>query len=78
MTNHSLDISGATERTNYSFGGSYLYQDGIMDATNHYQRLNLRARLDQDVNDYLKIGVTLINSRYDQFIPNEGHSLVHS
>ena len=72
MTSHSLDISGTNEGTNYSFGGSYLYQDGIMDATNHYQRLNLRARLDQDVNDYLKIGVTLINSRYDQFIPNEG------
>jgi TonB-linked SusC/RagA family outer membrane protein len=72
MTNHSLDISGMNDKTNYSFGGSYLYQNGIMDATNRYQRFNLRARLDQDVNDYLKIGINLINSRYDQYLPNEG------
>ena len=72
MTNHSFDISGSTEETNYSIGGSYLFQDGIMDAKNQYQRMNLRARLDQNVNNYLKIGINAINSRYDQYIPNEG------
>lgn len=70
MTNHSLDISGSNENTNYSFGGSYLFQDGIMDAKNLFQRLNLRARLDQQVNDYLKIGINMINSNHEQFNPN--------
>lgn len=72
MTNHSFDISGSTEETNYSIGGSYLFQDGIMDAKNQYQRMNLRARLDQNVNNYLKVGINAINSRYDQYTPNEG------
>lgn len=72
MTNHSFDISGSSESTNYSFGGSYLFQDGIMDAKNQYQRMNLRARLDQNVNKYLKIGINSINSRFDQYSPNEG------
>jgi TonB-linked SusC/RagA family outer membrane protein len=71
MSNHSFDISGSTEKSNYSFGGSYLYQDGIMDAKNQYQRLNLRAKLDQNVNEYLKIGFNNILSKYDQYSPNE-------
>lgn len=72
MTNHSIDISGSSENTNYSLGGSYLFQDGIMDAQNEYQRLNLRIRVDQNVNEYLKIGFNNILSRYNQYSPNEG------
>ncbi|MDX9769800.1 MAG: TonB-dependent receptor [Tenuifilaceae bacterium] len=72
MTNHSIDISGSSEKTSYSLGGSYLYQDGIMDAVNQYQRMNLRIRLDQNVNEYLKIGFNNILSRYNQYNPNEG------
>lgn len=72
MSNHSFDISGSGENNNYSIGGSYLYQDGIMDALNQYQRFNLRTRLDQQVNDYLKIGINNIISRYDRYNPNEG------
>ncbi|MFO7574604.1 MAG: SusC/RagA family TonB-linked outer membrane protein, partial [Bacteroidales bacterium] len=72
MTNHSFDVSGFNAGSSYSIGGSYLYQDGIMDATNKYQRLNLRTRLDQNVNEYLKIGVNSIISRYDRYNPNEG------
>jgi TonB-linked SusC/RagA family outer membrane protein len=72
MTNHSFDISGMGEKSNYSLGGSFLFQDGIMDAVNQYQRFNLRMRLDQNVNEYIKIGVNNIFSRYNQYSPNEG------
>ncbi|MDY0202128.1 MAG: SusC/RagA family TonB-linked outer membrane protein [Tenuifilaceae bacterium] len=72
MTNHSIDISGSSEKTNYSLGGSYLFQNGIMDAANEYQRLNLRIRVDQDVNDYMKIGFNNILSRHSQYSPNDG------
>ena len=35
MTNHSLNISGGTEKATYSAGMSYLAQDGIMDVENY-------------------------------------------
>ena len=46
MTNHSLNVSGGTEKATYSAGMSYLSQDGIMDVDNYYRRLNFRAALD--------------------------------
>lgn len=68
---HNLDISGGAEKTAYSFGGSYFYQQGIMEAKNNYQRFNLRARLDQTVTDFLKIGASAVLSKFDRFIPND-------
>ena len=62
--NHSLDVSGATEKTNYSVGLAYLNQNGIMKADNAYDRLNFRARLDQSVNQWLDLGVNAVLSRY--------------
>ena len=44
MTNHSLNISGGTEKATYSAGMSYLAQDGIMDVENYYRRLKLPCR----------------------------------
>lgn len=72
MTGHSIDISGMSDKTSYSFGGSYLFQEGIMDTKNNFERLNIRGRLEQNVNQYLKIGLNTIISRYDKFNPNEG------
>lgn len=72
MTSHSFDISGAGTGSNYSIGGSFLNQLGIMNFNNHYQRLNLRARFDQTVNDYIKIGINSFISRHDQYRPNDG------
>lgn len=72
MTNHSIDISGSADKTSYSIGGNYLYQNGIMDTKNDYQRYNIRGRLDQTVNKYLKIGINSILSKYDKYIPNDG------
>lgn len=70
MTNHNIDISGSTNKSSYAIGGNYLYQNGIMDAKNYYQRYNLRTRFDQEVNSYLKIGVNAIFSNYDKYLPN--------
>lgn len=66
-TGHSLDFSGANGGTSYSLGLSYLYQDGIMDnATNDYERLNFRARVDSKLNSWLKVGMNTVLSRYGQ------------
>jgi TonB-linked SusC/RagA family outer membrane protein len=72
MNNHSLDISGTNEKTSYSVGGSYFYQEGIMNIKNDYQRYNFRGRLDQKVNDLLKIGLNSVVSKYGRNIPNDG------
>jgi TonB-linked SusC/RagA family outer membrane protein len=72
MNNHSLDISGTSDKTSYSVGGSYFFQNGIMDIKNDYQRYNFRGRLDQKVNDFLKIGLNSVVSKYGRNIPNDG------
>ena len=71
MHSHSLDLSGGTEKTNYSVGLSYYYQDGIMNyCTNDYNRFNLRARLDQTMTSWLKVGFNTVVSRHNKNNPN--------
>ena len=70
---HSLDLSGGTDKSNYSVGLSYFYQDGIMNYNvNDYNRFNLRARLDQTMTSWLKMGVNTVVSRYGKHNPNSG------
>lgn len=69
---HSLDVSGATEKTNYSFGLNYFYQDGIMNVDNGYDRVNLRGRVDQKVKDWLTMGMNVLVSDYNRKDPNSG------
>jgi TonB-dependent SusC/RagA subfamily outer membrane receptor len=69
---HNLDVSGATDKTSYSFGTNYFYQQGIMDAKNDYERVNLRTRIDQKINNYVKVGFNTVYSNYNKQIPNDG------
>lgn len=67
ITNHALDFSGASDKTNYSVGLSYFYQDGIMNHSNNdYNRINIRTRLDQTMNSWLKMGFNSVLSRYNK------------
>lgn len=68
--NHSLDISGGTEKATYSVGASYLYQDGILDAKNDYSRFNLRTKADYKAFDWLKVGANVVLSNSTQNLPN--------
>ena len=70
MQSHAIDISGATERTSYSLGVNYFFQEGIMDAKNDYSRYNIRLRLEQSVNDWLSVGFNSVMSDYSKYIPN--------
>ena len=70
--NHALNISGASQKTNYSLGLSYLNQEGIMKSDNSYDRLNFRARLDQKVTDWLDMGVNTLISRFNTVSPDTG------
>jgi TonB-linked SusC/RagA family outer membrane protein len=71
ITNHNLDISGTKEGTSYSFGGNYFFQEGIMNTLNDFSRFNIRGRIDQDINDFLKIGLNAVLSRSRRTLPNE-------
>ncbi len=66
MTNHSLNISGGSEKATYSVGLSYLYQNGIMKADNDYNRLNFRAQLDYEATSWLKVGFNGVFSKSTQ------------
>ena len=69
---HAVDVSGATDKTNYSVGLNYFYQDGIMNyGASNYDRLNFRARLDQKATSWLNVGVNNIFSNYNRRIPND-------
>jgi TonB-linked SusC/RagA family outer membrane protein len=71
ITSHNLDISGSNEGTSYSFGGNYFFQEGIMNTDNDFSRVNIRGRIDQDVNDILKLGLNAVLSRSGRTLPDE-------
>ena len=70
ITNHSLSVTGGTQKTAYAVGMSYLAQDGVMDVENYYRRLNFRASLDFDATNWLKVGFNGVFSNGDQRVPN--------
>ncbi len=70
MTNHSVNVSGGSEKATYSAGLSYLSQDGVMNVDNYYRRLNFRTALEYDARTWLKIGFNGVFSTADQKLPN--------
>ncbi|MEL7588142.1 MAG: TonB-dependent receptor [Prolixibacteraceae bacterium] len=55
---HQLNISGGQEKMKYSVSAGYLGQEGIVKNSN-YDRGSLRLNLDREINDKLKIGVSM-------------------
>ncbi len=71
IQNHSLNVSGGSDRATYSIGTNYLFQEGIMDMKNEYQRFNLRSKVDYKATDWLTIGGNAILSNGIQYQPQE-------
>lgn len=69
MHNHSLTISGGTEKSSYSLGTSYFDQKGILDMKNNYQRFNLRTKVNYKAKDWLTIGGNVIFSNAQRYAP---------
>ncbi|PLK44504.1 TonB-dependent receptor [Emticicia sp. TH156] len=57
QTNHSLSVSGGTEKTTYRFSGGFLNEDGNVLSTN-FKRYNLNAGLDSKLGERFKVGFT--------------------
>jgi TonB-linked SusC/RagA family outer membrane protein len=70
--NHALGILGGNENTTYSMGISYFEQQGLLKTDNAYQRMNIRTKLDHQVNDWLKGGVNVNVSNGQRYIADDG------
>lgn len=70
ITNHSLNISGGTDKATYGVGLSYLYQNGIMDTDNSYNRLNFRGNIEYKAFNWLTVGMNGVFSNSTQVLPN--------
>lgn len=58
IMNYQLTASGGTNKLTYRISGNYLDQDGIADRTN-YKLFSIRANLEANLTDYLKMGLEL-------------------
>lgn len=56
MQNHSISLSGGTDKTRYALSGSIMDQEGIL-INSGFKRYQGRLVLDQTVTDKLKVGV---------------------
>jgi TonB-dependent starch-binding outer membrane protein SusC len=58
IQNHQLSISGGETKTRYSISGSYYDQKGII-LNSYFKRYTLKANLDREVTNHLKVGVSI-------------------
>ncbi len=61
VTNHNLSISGGSENTQFSLGGSFYKENGIIPGQD-FTRYALRTTIDHQINRHLKIGINMMNS----------------
>jgi TonB-linked SusC/RagA family outer membrane protein len=67
--NHTITLSGSSEKTRYSLSGNYYDQEGIL-INSGVKRGSVRLNLDHDMNDWLKMAVNMNFSRRErQSIP---------
>ena len=62
IQNHSIDVSGGSEKASYSVGTNYFAQEGILDMKNEYSRFNLRTKVDFNATKWMTIGGNMIFS----------------
>ena len=67
VTNLNVNVSGGSEKSNYSIGGSYSNEEGTIINTG-YRRANFFMNNDIDLIDWLKVGqsITMVNSTSDE------------
>ena len=74
MTSHNVTISGGSEKTTYSIGGSYFTQDGIVGGDKaNFTRLNARVNLNTEMSDRLRLSsVFLYTNEERDALPENG------
>jgi TonB-linked SusC/RagA family outer membrane protein len=59
---HQVEINGGTDNTQYAIAGNYFSQEGIV-LNSDFQRGSLRANLDSQISDWIKVETSLTASR---------------
>jgi len=58
---HDITVSGGTNGGSYSFGAGYMHDEGVV-PTQAFDRISVRANIDQKVGDYVRVGLTTTNT----------------
>jgi TonB-linked SusC/RagA family outer membrane protein len=61
VTNQNISLNGGNERTQYSIGGSFYKEIGVIPGQD-FTRYALRTTLDHQINSHLLIGINMMNS----------------
>lgn len=61
MTNHSLSVSGGTDKSKYSLGGNYFKQNGVIPFQD-YTRYTIRSTMDHQLSNRIRVGLNTINT----------------
>ncbi|HRG34501.1 MAG: SusC/RagA family TonB-linked outer membrane protein [Saprospiraceae bacterium] len=69
--NHNFNVSGANNSTNYFFSFGYTDQNNFI-RYNSFERYSTRLNIDNQINDYIKIGANLSYSNGLNKGPNTG------
>lgn len=73
ISSHDFSVSGGSEKINYSFSGSDLYQQGVIGAgKSDYKRNTARLSLGAELSDKLKLSTNIIYTYVDRDAMNEG------
>lgn len=65
IQNHSISLSGGSDKTNYFMSLNYMDQDGIVRGTG-FKRYSFRSNIESKVNERIKIGLNLNPSYSEQ------------
>ena len=57
MTNHSISLTGGSDKTTYAISAGYLYQNGIAISTS-FKRQTVRGNVDTELKKWLKGGIS--------------------
>ncbi len=61
MSNHDVNVTGGGEKSTYSFGLGYYHDEGVV-PTQQYDRISMRAAVDQEIGNYFRIGFNTNNN----------------
>jgi len=72
--NYQASVSGKTEGTSYFISGGHLTQEGAV-RTSEIERSNFKINIDQDINDWLKIGTRIAYTSYKDVDINDNNNV---
>ena len=72
VQNYQLTVTGGDEKTKYMFSAGYFNQQGVV-INSDYERFSARAKIDSDLNSWLKMGINLAPTYMNSNKTTQGH-----